>query len=707
MSSFQQLKASRAARTQGTVAKASSSSSSSSSVSTSKTAVPSDVPETESPSQPAHTTPLPGEASTSTSTATPEAAVEVTGNAFGSAAQDEVVAAELGRLNADLELAQYAGKGRGLRLKADRPPCQPGQELISAEPFACSLSSQCLDAFCQTCFHSLLPYEPHQARPSPVKKLRCSSCKIIHYCSPACQKRDWAVHKLECKALKAFGEHSEYVRNQAGPSPSKDVGALTKSFQSLSPYEQGQARKTQPRGVPEMTVRLAARLIWQRKVKCEEWWTLVTSLCAHRHKEVTPYERQLGTSTVELVHYLLCASVSPAELPTTDSSAFLGALGFDSTRPLLNLLASIQNNGVTLTTPDLSPIGISLQAHIALANHSCLPNAVILSTPRTSGEDQNKILRLIALKKIDAGEEILASYCDLSDSRPVRQKHLQESYHFLCGCLASCKAVTETVPALLKTQIESSRKVLEAVQSLQSPEVVWLKASKVLPALLRLFPSSTFPAHALLNEAMTALMAMSRRAESRGTPAAEVFESDCLDEAARAGLLLAASVQAGDGYCFAQGNPYRANMIAMTGMVLVDAAHAVGGANPDASSSSSEARIGGNVGDTGDGDGVGEEEVDASTIAALRNGIGFHSVLREFTPALPPLGSFRDAEDEFRERRMYAGRRVALGAQLLRQAHAELELAFGKGEGGGPLGRLVLERLHQVMTELEAAGAPI
>ncbi|KAK0566599.1 hypothetical protein OC844_000664 [Tilletia horrida] len=660
MSSFQQLKASRAARTQGTLAKASSSSLSSSSVSTSKTAVPSDVPETESPSQPAHTTPLPGEASTSTSTATPEAAVEVTGNAFGSAAQDEVVAAELGRLNADLELAQYAGKGRGLRLKADRPPCQPGQELISAEPFACSLSSQCLDAFCQTCFHSLLPYEPHQARPSPVKKLRCSSCKIIHYCSPACQKRDWAVHKLECKALKAFGEHSEYVRNQAGPSSSKDVGALTKSFQSLSPYEQGQAWKTQPRGVPEMTVRLAARLIWQRKVKCEEWWTLVTSLCAHRHKEVTPYERQLGTSTVELVHYLLCASVSPAELPTTDSSAFLRALGFDSTRPLLNLLASIQNNGVTLTTPDLSPIGISLQTHIALANHSCLPNAVILSTPRTSGEDQNRLLRLIALKKIDAGEEI-----------------------------------------------ESGRKVLEAVQSLQSPEVVWLKASKILPALLRLLPSSTFPVHALLNEAMTALMAMSRRAESRGTPAAEAFESDCLDEAARAGLLLAASVQAGGGYCFAQGNPYRANMIAMTGMVLVDAAHAVGGANPDASSSSSEARIGGNVGDTGDGDGVGEEEVDASTIAALRNGIGFHSVLREFTPALPPLGSFRDAEDEFRERRMYAGRRVALGAQLLRQAHAELELAFGKGEGGGPLGRLVLERLHQVMTELEAAGAPI
>jgi hypothetical protein len=29
---------------------------------------------------------------------------------------------------------------------------------------------------------------------------RCSRCRTTRYCSSACQKADWAVHKAECKA---------------------------------------------------------------------------------------------------------------------------------------------------------------------------------------------------------------------------------------------------------------------------------------------------------------------------------------------------------------------------------------------------------------------------------------------------------------------------------------------------------------------------
>ncbi|TEB22362.1 hypothetical protein FA13DRAFT_1778853, partial [Coprinellus micaceus] len=30
---------------------------------------------------------------------------------------------------------------------------------------------------------------------------RCTGCKIVRYCTPACQTRDWTFHKHECNAL--------------------------------------------------------------------------------------------------------------------------------------------------------------------------------------------------------------------------------------------------------------------------------------------------------------------------------------------------------------------------------------------------------------------------------------------------------------------------------------------------------------------------
>lgn len=44
-----------------------------------------------------------------------------------------------------------------------------------------------------TCAHCL-------SRPASLK--RCTACKSVAYCSPACQKADWkAAHKPECKVL--------------------------------------------------------------------------------------------------------------------------------------------------------------------------------------------------------------------------------------------------------------------------------------------------------------------------------------------------------------------------------------------------------------------------------------------------------------------------------------------------------------------------
>lgn len=64
-------------------------------------------------------------------------------------------------------------------------------------------------------------------------------------------------------------------------------------------------------------------------------------------------------------------------------------------------------------------------------NHSCNPNAEI-RFPYS-----NHVLEVVALREIEADQEICISYldeCQLSRSRHSRQKYLQENYLFLCDC---------------------------------------------------------------------------------------------------------------------------------------------------------------------------------------------------------------------------------------------------------------------------------
>lgn len=83
--------------------------------------------------------------------------------------------------------------------------------------------------------------------------------------------------------------------------------------------------------------------------------------------------------------------------------------------------------------------GVALYLLQSTCNHSCLPNAeatFLYNSSRVS---------LIALRDIQAGEEICISYldeCDRERSRHSRQKLLRENYLFVCNC-EKCLAESE------------------------------------------------------------------------------------------------------------------------------------------------------------------------------------------------------------------------------------------------------------------------
>lgn len=75
--------------------------------------------------------------------------------------------------------------------------------------------------------------------------------------------------------------------------------------------------------------------------------------------------------------------------------------------------------------------GVALFLMQSACNHSCIPNA------EPTYLYNNSRLSLVALKDIQAGEEICISYldeCDRERSRHSRQKLLKENYLFICNC---------------------------------------------------------------------------------------------------------------------------------------------------------------------------------------------------------------------------------------------------------------------------------
>ena len=83
-------------------------------------------------------------------------------------------------------------------------------------------------------------------------------------------------------------------------------------------------------------------------------------------------------------------------------------------------------NSFRVTLPDDTPVGLCFEPTLALANHSCSPNATIVFNGRT--------IALQALSEIKAEEQIFISYVDPIQPRDFRRQELRERYFFTCQC---------------------------------------------------------------------------------------------------------------------------------------------------------------------------------------------------------------------------------------------------------------------------------
>ncbi|XP_041660665.1 N-lysine methyltransferase SMYD2-B [Cheilinus undulatus] len=261
-----------------------------------------------------------------------------------------------------VERFESPGKGRGLRVTR---AFKVGELLFCSQPYSCVLSVKERGCYCENCF----------TRKEGLA--RCGKCKKAFYCNVKCQKSDWAMHKLECSAITAFGEN----------------------------------------WCPTEMSRLVARILAKKKTQKERCSSEKLLLIGEMQSHLEDVDNEKRDNTEVDVAGLHRYFSKHLELPDH--------------KDLLTLFSQVACNGFTIEDDELSHLGTAVYPDVALINHSCLPS-VIVTYNGTAAE-------IRAVKDMKPGDEVLISYIDLLYPTDDRNNRLRESYYFTCDC-QECKS---------------------------------------------------------------------------------------------------------------------------------------------------------------------------------------------------------------------------------------------------------------------------
>jgi hypothetical protein len=267
---------------------------------------------------------------------------------------------------------QTSHRGRSLELTGDSTIGQPIYR--NSQAFISVLNPEELDQRCSYCYKSKNDHF------DPIDPKFCTQCHTLCFCSQTCQIKAWgAFHKWECKILKKQSEKRS-----------------SELFRAL------------------------VRILTMKKDMHAELWSQFLSL----QESLASKQKPLTIKQAEAI----CVSVFHA-LPPSYQKQF-------TPKDICSYYFRILRNSFHLMQPDFESIGLALDLKIALINHSCLPNAYVM----TDGEN----VSLFPYKNLSKGEELLISYCDTTSPISIRQETLSGQYFFTCTC-DLCKQATNSI----------------------------------------------------------------------------------------------------------------------------------------------------------------------------------------------------------------------------------------------------------------------
>ncbi|KAG5719703.1 hypothetical protein E4T56_gene14863, partial [Termitomyces sp. T112] len=117
--------------------------------------------------------------------------------------------------------------------------------------------------------------------------------------------------------------------------------------------------------LPSDAVRCLGRLMWtrQKRGSGSKWAKEIDAMQSHRES--------LQSSSFELHTHLSHALVRYLGISSPEQ---LSKFELNSPKDLVDITSRFITNTFSVTTPTLTPIGVSVSPIVALINHSCEPN---------------------------------------------------------------------------------------------------------------------------------------------------------------------------------------------------------------------------------------------------------------------------------------------------------------------------------------------
>lgn len=236
---------------------------------------------------------------------------------------------------------------------------------------ACPLPSQ-RDRVCAHCFGTEAENGEKTSR-KEAQLLRCGKCRWVRYCSRACQKADWALHKTQCGALASAVHES---------SPLFGLGdaALADAL-------------------------LVGRCIWRRRAAAAD-----------------PGPDDLAFDDLELGE----PSQSDHDLAACAASAGLLPADAPATAIAADYIAAFGKNNFGVLNAMHTVVGAGCYPAAALLNHSCDPSCVLAY--------DGARLEVRVVRPLKEGDELTHSYVELCAPTLRRRKQLKAGYGFDCVC---------------------------------------------------------------------------------------------------------------------------------------------------------------------------------------------------------------------------------------------------------------------------------